>query len=183
MRTFALAILLFAAGFAMIFIGQNASATIGHNQIILKLRDPATSLKTPPESARTRTFADYLAAADRAFAALDRSCSDADRAAFGTAFRDLVEATRDVHAGTIEPGPLRDATARAGSSQALDHLRIYSRVIDASQRGVLQGRHFPPGAARLLFVQMKAAGNSSVDMQALAGLDNADVETTRCAPL
>lgn len=185
MRTFAFAVLLFTVGFGVIFISQNASATIGHNQIILKLRDKVIAANPPAESQQGKTFADYLAAADRAFDDLDRSCSDAARARLGAAFGGLVEATRNVHAGTIEPGPMSAATAAAGSSQAMDHLRIYSQVIDASRRGVLQGRHFPAGAARLMFVQMKTAGDG-VDVQHPANVDQPDdtgFETVRCAPL
>jgi len=155
MRTFAFAALLFAAGFGTVSIGQQASAYLSHNRVILKLtRQAAGPAPRQRDMKQHMTFTDYLIVANRAFAAMDRSCSEADRAALGKAFHELVSAARQLQNGRLEVG--RRESAKTDLGFTLTRLKIYSQVMDASRRGILKGRHFPFGAARLMHVRTKA---------------------------
>jgi hypothetical protein len=192
MRTIAFAILLFAAGFGIVSIGQQAIAFFGHNRIAERLDDAMLtgSIGEPAERAQAaRTYADYVAATERAFMAMDRTCSSAARRALGEAFDDLLSATKALHAGRIEAGALdRSTTARitgAGTDMVLasaassGDLQIFAKVIDASRRGVLTAGDFPLGMAKLMHIQMKMNRDNRSELA--AGLASAG--TTRCLPM
>ena len=75
MRMFAFAVLLFAAGFGIVAIGQQAFAYFGHGRIDA---GPNASAITG-EARQTETLDDYVVPANRAFAAMNTSCSAAER--------------------------------------------------------------------------------------------------------
>jgi hypothetical protein len=75
MRIIAFAVLLFAAGFGIVAIGQQAFAYFGHGRIEA---GPNGSVITG-EARQTETLDDYVVRANQAFAAMDRSCSAAER--------------------------------------------------------------------------------------------------------
>lgn len=208
MRIIALAaLILFVVGFGAVSIGQHAAAYVRHSPVFLKLRGqtvpdtrtatrqvmPDDSPENVPEASdlkpEEKTFADFLGATERAFAAMDRTCLDGERTALGRAFHDLIKATGDLNAGKIELG---DPVGAKGSDLASVQLGIYATVIDASKRGILQGRHFPLGPARLMHVQTKlvqrqgdaATARFDDDLQDLASLGlTGNIRKTRCLPL
>ncbi len=163
MRILALAALFFAAGFGTVTIGQQASAYLSTNRTFLKLDRQAVALTGPQwrEEEREKTFADYLIVANRAFAAMERTCSERHRAALGRAFHDLVNAAGKLRTGTMQVGGANRRKTDIGFT--LSRLKIYSQVTDASRRGILKGRHYPLGAARLMHIRTRIAepGGSS----------------------
>ncbi len=159
MRTLLLAAVLFYSGYGFVAIGHNAgifeagkpvfeaiyrqARALGRQATGLLEQKPEPKIKdeTAPVMEREATFSDYLETANRAFDAMDRSCSEADRMQLGRAFHDLVAYTR----GLASRNPNDGAGAMPTDVPAnLSEIEIYAQVIDATRRGVLRSRHFEP---------------------------------------
>jgi hypothetical protein len=198
------AVLLFAAGFGIVSIGQKAFAALQHSRILDRLEIPAHIKPKPIEEepqpdriAGPESLADYAARASRAFAAMDASCSAAERRALGQAFHDLMEATTALHAGRIEAGSPSPASAHKIASAKTDLIPastaspsdpvIFAQVIDASRRGILTSDDFPAGMARLMHIQMMMIQGNDSRPAAVGNTGQpggqAMFKRTRCQPI
>ena len=150
MRTLFYAIVLFAVGFVTVAIGQKVVAHLskGHAVQTTDLQDIVFTSPgfdgLPGEShientdTPTRTLAEYLGAANRAFAALDRNCSEAARAHLAQTYYDFLVARLQA----IRDSAVSSVDSRTESLEHASDLEIYAQVIDATRRGVLKARHF-----------------------------------------
>lgn len=192
MRIIALAAALFAVGFGVVAIGQQAFGLYRPGALPVPAGDKPTAGRTDTAAAKTKTYTDYLAEAETAFALMDRTCSAADRKAFGRAFHQLLAATRALRIGRIAPGELRPATARSISGARPEALlvdaalspdgTVFAQVFDATRRGVLTEFDLPPGMSALMASHVsKARADTGDDFDPLAAMT---VERpTRCRPL
>lgn len=163
MRTILLAMLLFTAGYGAVTIGQQAGAygigkqvfdMISRQTRVLGRQAPGLVRqpsepgipKQAPGIEKQATFSDYLDAVNRAFAEMDRSCSEADRLRLGQAFYNFVVYTKGLAGQTPVTGK---GSVPADLPPKLSELDIYTQVIDATRRGVLRSRHFRSNAGTL----------------------------------
>ena len=192
MRLIALAAALFAVGFGIVSIGQDAFGFYRADRI--RERPQGSSSVQTASLGRTapRTFADYLAAAESAFAKMDRTCSAANRKTFGRAFHQLLAATRALRAGRIEAGDLGSMAVRQIADARPDTLLVdaalsgdmpvFAQVFDATRRGVLTAADLPPGMTVLMDAQLKLArGGDNRNVGPLVQITAN--RPTRCAPM
>jgi hypothetical protein len=188
----ALAAALFAVGFGVVAIGQQAFGLYRPAGLPVPAREMPKSGPTDTAAVKTKTYADYLAEAEIAFARMDRTCSAADRKAFGRAFHQLLAATRALRLGLIPPGDLRPATARSLNGARPDALlvdaalspdgAVFAQVFDATRRGVLTDFDLPQGMSVLLASHMSnARAGTGDELDPLAAMTVK--RPTRCRPL
>jgi hypothetical protein len=191
MRLIAFAAILFAVGFGIVAIGQDALG-FSHAGRIVERPDGAPRAKESSSQTAIKTFTDYLVEAEYAFAKMDRTCSAGDRKAFGRAFHQLLAATRALRSGRIEAGDLDRVAARRieeARPNALlvdfaltSGLPVFAQVFDANRRGILTAADLPPGMIVLMDAQLDSARSAaSRDIDPLAAMT---VERpSRCMPM
>jgi len=192
MRIIALAAALFAVGFGVVAIGQQAFGLYRPAGLSAPPNHGTTAGRKDTAAVKTKTYADYLAEAETAFARMDRTCSADDRKAFGRAFHQLLAATRALRIGRIAPGDVGPATARSISGARPDALlvdaalspggAVFAQVFDATRRGVLTDFDLPPGMSVLMAAHVnnaRALEGDDVDPLSAMKVN----QPTRCLPL